>query len=192
MNYLAHIYLSGSSLSVQTGNFIGDFVKGKQLERYPSTIRKGIVMHRKIDHYTDQHPVVKELIQLLRPEFGRYSGIIADMYFDYFLAKNFKAISGGGSLTVFAYRFYAGVLFRYWCLPKRVRGFIFHFIGTNRLVKYASAEGLQESLEIMARYKVSALDPYKIVHYLKMHEESLEQYFTDFFTDLEQYCHEIR
>ena len=192
LNYLAHIYLSGSSLSVQAGNFIGDFVKGKQMDAYPSKMRQGIVMHRKIDHYTDQHPVVKELVQLLRPEFGRYSAIVADMYFDYFLAKNFKVITGGRSLTLFVYRFYVGALLRYWLLPERVRGFIFHFIGTNRLGKYAHADGLQDSLEIMARYKVSALDPHKIVQYLKANEMALEHYFDDFFSDLQKYCDEIR
>jgi acyl carrier protein phosphodiesterase len=192
LNYLAHIYLSGSNLSIQTGNFIGDFVKGKQLDTYPSSIRQGIVMHRKIDHYTDHHPVVNELVQLLRPEFGRYSAIITDMYFDYLLAKNFKTISNGGSLTLFTCRFYAGVLVRYRYLPERVRCFIFHFVGTNRLGKYANAEGLQDSLEIMARYKVSALNPHKIVQYLKLNEKMLEQYFTDFFPDLQKYCYEIR
>ena len=192
LNYLAHIYLSGFSLSVQTGNFIGDFVKGKQMDAYPSKMRQGIVMHRKIDHYTDQHPVVKELVQLLRPEFGRYSAIVADMYFDYFLAKNFKVITGGRSLTLFVYRFYVGALLRYWLLPERVRGFIFHFIGTNRLGKYAHADGLQDSLEIMARYKVSALDPHQIVQYLKANEMALEKYFDDFFPDLQKYCHQIR
>jgi acyl carrier protein phosphodiesterase len=192
LNYLAHIYLSGFSLSVQTGNFIGDFVKGKQMDAYPSKMRQGIVMHRKIDHYTDQHPVVKELVQLLRPEFGRYSAIVADMYFDYFLAKNFKVITGGRSLTLFVYRFYVGALLRYWLLPERVRGFIFHFIGTNRLGKYAHADGLQDSLEIMARYKVSALDPHQIVEYLKANEMALGKYFDDFFPDLQKYCHQIR
>ena len=192
LNYLAHIYLSGFSLSVQTGNFIGDFVKGKQMDAYPSKMRQGIVMHRKIDHYTDQHPVVKELVQLLRPEFGRYSAIVADMYFDYFLAKNFKVITGGRSLTLFVYRFYVGALLRYWLLPERVRGFIFHFIGTNRLGKYAHADGLQDSLEIMARYKVSALDPHQIVQYLKANEMALGKYFDDFFPDLQKYCHQIR
>ena len=192
LNYLAHIYLSGFSLSVQTGNFIGDFVKGKQMDAYPSKMRQGIVMHRKIDHYTDQHPVVKELVQLLRPEFGRYSAIVADMYFDYFLAKNFKVITGGRSLILFVYRFYVGALLRYWLLPERVRGFIFHFIGTNRLGKYAHADGLQDSLEIMARYKVSALDPHKIVQYLKANEMALEKYFDDFFPDLQKYCYQIK
>jgi acyl carrier protein phosphodiesterase len=192
LNYLAHIYLSGSSLSVQVGNFIGDFVKGKQMDTYPSKMRQGMVMHRKIDHFTDQHPVVKGLVALLRPEFGRYSAIVADMYFDYFLAKNFKVITGGCSLTLFVYRFYMGALLRYGLLPERVRGFIFHFVGTNRLGKYAHADGLQDSLEIMARYKVSALDPHKIVQYLKANEMALKRYFDDFFPDLQKYCHQIR
>lgn len=169
---------------MQVGNFIGDFVKGNKLKNYPDTIRKGIMLHRLIDEYTDNHPVVRETIQLLRPNFGRYSGIVADMYFDYFLALHFRKYADGRSLNIFAYRFYISVLMNYRYLPSRVKGFIFHFVGTNRLAKYASKKGLKQSLEIMATHKVSALNPDQIIAFLDVYSAEIEQKFFVFFPDL--------
>ena len=83
MNYLAHIFLSGDDRRVQIGNFVGDAVKGRAYENYPSGFREGILLHREIDDYTDHHPVVREAIDMLRGDFGRYSGVLTDIYFDH-------------------------------------------------------------------------------------------------------------
>lgn len=184
MNYLAHIFLSGKSGRLQVGNFIGDFVKGSQLNTYPAGIRDGIRLHRDIDHFTDSHQVVRETVALLRPTFGRYSAILVDMYFDYFLAHDFSVYSPGKTLKHFSYGFYASVLIRYHHLPPRVKGFIFHFVLTNRLTSYSTPEGLKESLEIMARHKVSALNPDKIIAFLLENHEELRSRFHLFFPDL--------
>ena len=187
MNYLAHIFLSGKDSGLQFGNFIGDFVKGSQFNDFPERIRKGIVLHRNIDHFTDNHEIVKEAIAFLRPDFGRYSGIIIDMYFDYFLAVNFSKYSGGKSLNQFAYRFYFYALTRYKYLPDRVKGFIFHFIFTNRLSSYSSLGGLKSSLEIMSRHKVTAIQPQKTIDFLIQNQTYLEQQFHLFFPDLMEF-----
>lgn len=70
MNYLAHIFLSGSNRKVQLGNFVGDAVKGSSYKNYPPDIAKGIQLHRAIDDYTDHHPAVCEVVHRLQPEFG--------------------------------------------------------------------------------------------------------------------------
>jgi len=184
LNYLAHIFLSGNDSRLQIGNFIGDFVKGNRLDAYPVTIRNGILLHRKIDTFTDSHEVVQETIALLRPAFGRYSGILVDMYFDYFLANNFTMYAPQTSLNRFAYRFYFSSLINYKYLPDRVKGFIFHFIFTNRLGKYASLEGLKSSLEIMTTYKVSAINSKKTIDFLIQNHEELGKRFHQFFPDL--------
>lgn len=192
MNYLAHIFLSGDDVQVQIGNFIGDFVKGSQPDNYPKRIRKGILMHRRIDHFTDHHVVVKETKVLLRPVFGRYSGIITDMYFDYLLAVSFSKYSPNRSLSKLARRFNLHVLLNYRKLPQRVQGFIFHFTSTNRLVRYASIEGLHESLSIMSRHKTAAINPDLSIQFLMENREMLEQKFHQFFPELMSYVEELK
>ena len=184
LNYLSHIFLSKNQTGIAIGNFIGDFVKGSQFNDYPGNIRKGIILHRKIDHFTDNHPVVIELKAFIRPTFGRYSGIILDMYFDFFLASNFKKYSSVYSLNLFAFKFYLAVLWNYKYLPSRVKGFIFHFIFTNRLNKYSTIEGLRNSLQIMAYHKMPALKPDNTINFLVDNKSKLEEKFQLFFPEL--------
>ena len=84
MNYLAHVYLSGPDKALSIGNFIADHIKGKAYLDYPKTIQKGIILHRKIDHFTDQHPLFRKNVTLLFPQFRHYSRVIVDMFFDHF------------------------------------------------------------------------------------------------------------
>jgi len=188
LNYLAHIFLSGNDHKLQIGNFIGDFVKGSQFDAYPARIREGIILHRKIDSFTDSHHIVKETIAILRPAFGRYSGIIADMYFDYFLANNFSTYSSQRSLNQFAHKFYFFAILNYTQLPDKVKKFIFHFISTNRLYQYSSLEGLRRSLEIMSYYKVSAINPNATIAFLIENNDALEDKFHQFFPDLIEFA----
>ena len=192
MNYLAHIFLSGNHQRLQIGNFIGDFVKGSKLKNYPTEIRQGIVLHRLIDEFTDNHEVVKETVNFVRPAFGRYSGIVVDMYFDYFLGKNFKKYSPRTSLNIFAFKFYFAAILNYNYLPVRVKRFIFHLIFSNRLHKYSTLKGLEESLTIMSNHKVSAIKPDKTIQFLVENEQVLEAKFFQFFPELIEFANNQR
>ena len=87
MNFLAHLYLSGNDPLVRLGNFIGDFVKGRDLaDRYEPAIVKGIELHRAIDEFTDQHAIVKQSKMRLRPKYRHYAPVIVDIFYDHFLA----------------------------------------------------------------------------------------------------------
>lgn len=187
MNYLAHIFLSGNNHKLQLGNFIGDFVKGSQYEKYPAAIKAGILLHRDIDSFTDSHPSFKQAVNLLRPTFGRYSGILVDMYFDYFLVNDFEIFCKKKNLRWFVYKFYLTAMFNYRLLPERVQGFIFHFVGTNRLMQYGSYKGLHRALTIMSHYKSKAIEPDKSMLFLKTHENELRTYFHSFMPEVIQY-----
>ena len=93
MNYLAHIYLSGNNDELKIGNFMADSIKGKKYLKYPESIQKGIILHRAIDYYTDTHPIVMQSIRRLFAIYGHYSGIIVDIFYDHFLAANWKNYS---------------------------------------------------------------------------------------------------
>ena len=94
MNFLAHLYLSGDNPKVKVGNFIGDFVKGKNLkDRFEADIARGIGLHREIDWFTDTHSIVKQSKDRLRPKYRHYSGVIVDIFYDHFLAKNWDRYS---------------------------------------------------------------------------------------------------
>jgi len=71
-----------------------------------------------------------------------------------------------------------------------VKGFIFHFITTNRLGKYSTIKGLKKSLEIMSNHKVSALKPDLIIGFLDEHSQEIETKFHLFFPDLIEFVAE--
>ena len=151
MNYLSHSYLSGESEEILLGNFIGDFVKGRQFMNYPENVAKGILLHRKIDSFTDSHPIVNECIVKLRPAFGKYAGIVIDIFLDHFLAANWHRYSHE-KLSVFTKRFHAILLSNFFLLPSRVKMFVPFLIQNKRLQSYTTFQGVEKTLQIMERH----------------------------------------
>ncbi|HKO59449.1 MAG TPA: ACP phosphodiesterase [Thermoanaerobaculia bacterium] len=90
MNYLAHLFLARPTPESLLGNLAGDFVKGPLGDRFPPAIADGIRQHRRIDAFTDAHPQVAAFRRVLIPEHGHYARVIADVFFDHFLAVDFE------------------------------------------------------------------------------------------------------
>ena len=187
MNYLAHIFLSGSNKKMQFGNFIADTVKGSSYNKYPPAIRDGILLHRAIDSFTDTHPSVKEYIRVMRPHFGRYSGILLDIYFDYILASRFEEYSAV-SLKRFTKRFYFTMIWYFRWLPVSIKSFMLHFIMTNRLSKYGTVEGIKNSLEIMVKADKLKISAEEAAEYLIRHEQEIQTVFRLLFNELKVLC----
>ena len=93
MNYLAHLVLSGDDDFIRIGNFIADSIKGKKYKTYPKNIQKGILLHRQIDLFTDNDDIVKRSKKRLHNRYGHYKGVIIDILYDHFLAKNWVKYS---------------------------------------------------------------------------------------------------
>lgn len=187
MNYLAHIYLSGQNRQIQIGNFVGDAVKGKAYEQYPANFRKGILLHRQIDAFSDTHPLVKEAVSLGKSVFGRYSPIVTDIFFDHFLAINFRKYTRQG-LNSYAFSFYLALIVNYRYLPSRFQNFLWHFILTNRLSRYATTGGIKQSLAIMAEYRGLPVNPDEAIQFLQTHFSDLQNLFENFFPELQTLC----
>lgn len=150
MNFLAHIYLSGEEEELLIGNFIADAVKGKQMELYAPGIAQGIRLHRMIDHFTDTHPVVAETKARLRPRYRKFSPVIADMYYDHFLASNFE-LYGVKPLSVYTQEVYALISHHYHLLPPSVQHLFNYMRRQDWLLSYAQLEGIHQALSGMSR-----------------------------------------
>ncbi|NBW37446.1 MAG: DUF479 domain-containing protein [Cytophagia bacterium] len=173
MNFLAHLYLSGNDPDVATGNFIGDFVKGRQhYQHMPEKVIAGIELHRIIDAFTDSHPVVSDSKKRLWPKYRHYSGVIVDIYYDHFLARNWNDYHQE-LLPDYADKCYQILQSRTYDLPESVRFLLPHIIRGNWLVNYAKVEGIQRALSGMAR---------RTTFVSKMEEsvKDLEEFYEDF------------
>jgi acyl carrier protein phosphodiesterase len=186
VNYLAHIYLSGDSEEITVGNFIGDFVKGNRHQEFPEQVAFGILLHRRIDSFTDQHALVRECIQLLRPGYGKYAGIVADIFFVHFLAFNWNDYSVD-SLRQFTKNAHAIFISNFGLLPFRVKQFLPFLIHHRRLESYANRENLTVVLDIMSKRTSLPDNSEWAMLILNQKYEQFEALFRSFFPDLINY-----
>ncbi len=188
MNFLAHLYLSGTSEKIMVGNFIGDFVKGRNtLKTFDPEIARGIELHRAIDLYTDTHPIVAVSKQRLRPRYRHYAGVIVDVFYDHFLARNWSTYHPD-ALPDFAQRAYQVIKTYSPVLPDRVRYMLPYMVRDNWLVSYARKEGIGQALSGMARRTRfdSKLD--EATAELYAYDEAFASEFAQFFPDLRKHC----
>jgi len=183
MNYLSHIYLSSNSEEIMLGNFIGDFVKGQQFMRFPPDVAKGILLHRQIDLFTDSHSSVKECIKKLRPGFGKYSGIVIDIFLDHFLAVNWNHYSYE-KLSSFTKRFHAVLLSNFFQLPSQVKMFLPFLIQNKRLQSYISFDGIEKTLSIMVSHTSLPSETEFAMKILDEEYEFFNRAFNQFFPEI--------
>lgn len=149
MNYLAHMYLAGDSEESVVGNVLGDFVKGRIGDEFPSGIADGIRVHRKIDAYTDSHETVLRCKRLISPERRRFSGIIVDLAFDHLLAVNWDDYSEL-PLGEFIRKTYAVLARNADAMPQRPREVFQIMIEEDWLWSYRELEGIGLALDRIA------------------------------------------
>ena len=183
MNFLAHIYLSGDSDEIKVGNFIGDYVKGKNFEHYPNLIKRGILLHRHIDSFTDHHPIVQRSKSYLNLKYKRFSGIIVDIFYDHFLALEWAEFTNE-PLEKFVYNLNDTLISHYSILPKKVQGFLPLFIQYNWLESYLTIEGIKDVLSRMSRRTSLPEETQFAIEVLKKNYSSFRADFLDYFLQL--------
>ncbi len=151
MNHLAHIFLSGNSDYVKIGNFIGDYIKGEKYKKYEPEIQQGIIMHRNIDSFTDSSETPKKIKPLFAGYYGKYAGIIIDVFYDHFLAVNWENFSDV-SLKYFVNSFYSIMESNKHLLPRKVQNFLPRMIEHDRIYSYKYFYGLERALTVMSKY----------------------------------------
>jgi len=183
MNYLAHIYLSGDNDLVTIGNFIADGIKGKDYKKYPKDIQIGVLLHRNIDTYTDAHQTVRKSTKRLHEKYGHYSGVIVDILYDHFLAKNWSKYSNI-PLEDYVNTFYDSLEEHYEVLPLRIQKMMPFMMTDNWLLSYASIEGISRVLDGMNRRTKNRSGMNEAINELEEFYNEFENEFTMFFDEL--------
>lgn len=186
MNYLAHLFLAGNHPEIILGNFIADHVKGSDILKYSDTIRKGISMHRAIDTFTDQHPVVKQSIARLRADFRKYAGVIVDMYYDHYLSAHWDEYSFQNLHDFTRTRYDILNTFQP-ILPERSSRLLFYMEKQNWLLSYGSLDGMQQAFNGMSRRTTFESKMELAVINLKAGYPEFRIEFQQFFPDLQSY-----
>jgi len=183
MNFLAHIYLSGENDLIKIGNFMADGIRGKQFEHFPEDVQKGILLHRFIDTYTDSHDIFRKSTKRLHDRYHHYAGVIVDIVYDHFLAKNWAQYSDE-KLELFVRRFYHSLHDNYDILTEKTQGLMPYMIERNWLVSYRTTEGIQHILTQMDRRSKNISQMQFAVEELIEFYDEFEEEFTLFFEEI--------
>jgi len=185
MNHLAHLYLSSDKEEEMVGQFIADGVKGNDFNLYSPDIRQGILLHRWVDSFTDTHDLVKELRAEYRPKLGLYSGVLIDLVFDYFLAKDFQ-IHSGIELEEFQ-QFTFSVLNKHEDhFPEKMKKYFFYMKDKEFMMKYAQTVEMADIVRQMGRRIPRGELLIAAGDFFEDYVEMASAYFPTFFEELKR------
>jgi acyl carrier protein phosphodiesterase len=194
VNWLAHVFLSEPSIEFRLGNLLADVVRGPQRDGMTAEFVRGAARHKAIDAFTDAHAVVKRSRSRIGSEYRRFSGVLVDVFYDYYLARDWGRYS---SVTLEAYTstFYGSVQARAIQLPPDARTMLDRIIRHDLLGSYARVEGVERALRRLSTYlesrwqKQFALE--RSVRDLVAHEAAFAADFHEFFPALQAHVAEL-
>jgi acyl carrier protein phosphodiesterase len=150
MNYLAHAYLSFEDPDLLLGNMISDYLKGKKQYDYPSSIQKGIRLHRAIDVFTDEHNITREIKKFFSPAVRLYAGAFVDIVYDHFLAID-TSIYSDQEWMDFTQRTFISLAKQENFFPERFANMFPFMQSQNWLYNYRYTWGIEKSFEGLSR-----------------------------------------
>jgi acyl carrier protein phosphodiesterase len=183
MNFLAHLYLSGSDKDVMLGNLIADSVNGSEFNHYRPGVIEGIRLHRAIDHYTDAHPVVERSKERLRAKYHKFAGVVTDMFYDHYLARDWNQYSDKDlyETTVMAYEILLG---NFMILPPRIKKILPFMLASNWLYSYKELPMMERFFAGMSRRTTFYSGMEHAVDDLRAHYDAFGEDFKEFFPDI--------
>ncbi len=184
MNFLAHQYLSFESPPVMAGNFMADSIRGALSVHLPEEVLLGISVHRFIDSYTDTHPIVLESRAILYPHFSKYAGVVQDVFFDHFLALDWK-LYHPEQLPAFAKKVYRTLAHYEPILNEKAKRTLHYMSRHGWLEGYESVEGVNRALTGLASRASFPSNMQNSIPALEANFTELKSAFNVFFPELE-------
>jgi acyl carrier protein phosphodiesterase len=183
MNWLAHLYLSEPNAQFRVGNLLPDLASAAQLASLPETYQKGIRCHRQIDRFTDSHPRVQSCMRRFPPPYRRYGGVLTDVYFDHFLARDWPAYSTV-PLPDFIGEVYRDIETCSSVIPAEANRWLQRMRGENWLGSYHFIAGVTDILGRISRRLRRPLDLTDSLRIFQEHETDFLSDFQAFFPEL--------
>jgi len=188
MNFLAHAYLSFGNTDLLTGNMIADHVKGRAaLAEFPEGIQQGMLLHRKIDAFTDEHPATQRAKVLFRPDYHLYSGPILDVIFDHFLANDPQHFASQEALKIFTANTYKNLESNEAYFPQAFANYFPYMKEHNWLLGYRNLQGIQKALKGLERKAKYLGDTQKAYEIFIGYYYQINQAYFELMDDLVKY-----
>jgi acyl carrier protein phosphodiesterase len=186
MNYLAHLHLGGQRPGQLLGSLYGDFVKGRLQGQFAPEVEAAIQLHRRIDVFTDRHPLVDIALGRFSDTRRRYAGIVLDVFFDHCLARDWK-LYAEQPLEVFTADVYR-VLTHERQLPERLARIAPHMVANDWLGSYQEFEVLEQVLRGISRRLSRPEELAGAMEELRRLYEPLSEDFALFYPQLQDFA----
>jgi acyl carrier protein phosphodiesterase len=183
MNHLAHCFLSFDDEDVLLGNFIGDYVKGNDWQQFPIPVQRGILLHRRIDAYTDAHAWSGRSVTRVRPFAGRYSPPMIDIVYDHLLSLHWTRYSQE-PFDEFAGKTYTRLARRAAEMHPPLQERLPRMLGGRFLHGYGSREGMAFVMEKFGQRLPATVDSLGLLDYFFDNLPDFEADFAVFFPEL--------
>lgn len=191
MNYLAHAFLSFGNEPLIVGNFIADHIKLARAEHLPEKVKQGMLLHRRIDYFTDTHPLFTKSKRHFYNGFERYSGVLVDIYYDHLLAKNFDKFSDI-KLEDFTQNIYSLLQSNEEHLPESSKHFLKYVVMNNTFYQYSKIDGIELVLKHLSHRINHGIWLNESVPLFVANETTIESDFFEFMEDLIKDVHAFK
>jgi acyl carrier protein phosphodiesterase len=194
LNYLAHFYLSEGNENLILGNLLADSMNGSldspQYKIFNIEIIEGIKLHREIDHFTDNHPIVRQSIHRLQPKYHKYSGVIVDMYYDHLLARNWNKFSNE-PLELYSHRVYDIFEKHKEIIPFKMNKLVHSMSSRDWLSNYRFEENLNWAFKGLANRAKFESNMENALEDLMENYGAFFDEFMEFFPQIIAHCHKF-
>lgn len=186
MNFLAHLFLARHNEDWMLGNLIADFITNKELDGLSPQVREGVMVHRYIDTFTDKHEAVKKSTRRLRFVYHKYAPVVADIYYDYLLIKNWEQYTDL-DFEQFRYQTYDMLLARMEEIPPNLKERLPKMIANDWLKNYGTEAGLQFTFDQFAKRTTFKVDFAQAAEILMEYLLEFDDDFNAFFPEIMEY-----
>lgn len=187
MNFVAHQLLSFKNPEIQIGNLFGEVVRGKDFENFEGDRQKGILLHRQIDTFTDEHDTVKKSTQKFHERYGKYAPVIVDVLYDYILISNWKKFSDD-PYSVFVSNCYELFRTHFKEFPSDLQFMVKHLLRHDWFGNYATIDGIRQTLKGISQRSKFKNNISTAVEEMVLYKEELEAEFLEFFPEMIAHC----
>ena len=191
MNYVAHLLLTYPHVENSIGNLIGDMISNKELSSLSEPIHKGVQIHRAIDHHTDNHAAMREVVRLLRPQHRKYAPVVADILLDHVLVLNWEEHSDI-DFAGFEEWVYHMIIENLNATPLHLHNRLKSMVQHRWLQQYSSLVGLQYVLDRMDKRARFESDFGTAINDFHTHYTDMQKALSVLFDDLELVVKEMQ
>jgi len=146
MNLIAHFYVAEITETSFVGSLLGDFKTGQIDSEFSPKLNTAIHLHRQVDSFADNHPLVRKWCIAFDPPFRRGVGIALDLWFDYLLLRDWDQLVEEVNAEEFIERVKQTLLADDEAVPRPVIHLVDAVRNYNLLESYAETEGIRQAL----------------------------------------------